>query len=571
LLISAILFVVVLAVFWPCTNNDFINYDDNVYVTENTHVQQGLNAQTVAWAFRSGETSNWHPLTWGHHLTSVLLHSINAVLLFLALNLMTRARWRSLAVAALFALHPLRVESVAWVAERKDLLSTFFFLLTLAAYARYVGRSVISNQWSVTSDQEAGAPAAGKALRTTGCRSLITDHRLLFCLLSLGCFALALMSKPMVVTLPFVLLLLDYWPLRRIQSGNGRSAWLEKIPYFALSAICCALTFKFQQGAGAMSSHLPFYLRAQTALVSYFRYLGTLLWPTRLCIHYPYPSHWPLAAVYSSAIALALISVLAVIWRRKLPWLAVGWFWYVGTLVPVIGLVQVGMQSMADRYTYIPSIGMLLLLVWGASEAWQRCRWPANLLTILLVAWLGVCVFLTRRQIAYWQDEKTVFGHALEVAANDEVVYSHLGDYLLKHGEQKEAMAMFRESIRINPRLEQSQAVLGSLLFLDGQRDAAIQQLEQAVKILPDSPAVRNNLGLCYKELGRYPEAVVQLQEALRLKPQFPEAQVGLAAIWLKQGRRDEAILLLQQALQSRPGLPVAEKMLRQATADAPH
>jgi tetratricopeptide (TPR) repeat protein len=357
--------------------------------------------------------------------------------------------------------------------------------------------------------------------------------------------------------------------LRRIQPGNWRVALLEKIPYFALSAICCLLTFKFQHAYGAVARHLPLYMRIETALISYFRYLGKLLWPTGLAINYPYPGHWPMAAVCSAAIALVAISLLAAVCRRNRPWLAVGWFWYVGTLVPVIGLVQVGMQSMADRYTYIPGIGMLLLLVWGASEAWQRRHWPTPVLTILLVVLLGVCVFLTRRQIAYWQDEKTVFGRAIEVTTNNEVAYSHLGDYLLKHGEQKEAMAMFRESIRINPRLEQSQAVLGYLLFLDGQRDAAIQHLEQAVKILPDSPAVRNNLGLCYKELGRYPEAAVQLQEAIRLKPQFPEAQVGLAAIWLKQGRRDEAILLLKQALQSRPGLAVAERMLRQATADA--
>jgi Tfp pilus assembly protein PilF len=553
-LISAILFMVVLAVFWPCTNNGFINYDDNVYVTENTHVQQGLNAQSVAWAFQSGETSNWHPLTWmshmldcqfyglkpaGHHFTSVLLHSINAVLLFLVLHLMTGARWRSLAVAVLFALHPLRVESVAWVAERKDVLSMTLWLLTIWAHIRFA-----------------------RALKSGGGFRLFYGLALVF-------FALALMSKPMVVTLPFVLLLLDYWPLRRIQAGNWRMALLEKIPYFALSAICCLLTFKFQHAYGAVASHLPLYMRIETAHISYFRYLGKLLWPSGLAINYPYPGHWPMAAVCSTAIALVAISLLAAVCRRNRPWLAVGWFWYVGTLVPVIGLVQVGMQSMADRYTYIPGIGMLLLLVWGASEAWQRCRLPASALTIPLVASLAVCVFLTRRQIVYWQNDMTVFSHAIEVTANNEVAYSHLGDHLLKHGEPQQAMAMFRESIRINPRLEQSQAALGYLLFLDGQREAAIHQLEQAVTILPDSAAIRSNLGLCYKEQGRYAEAVVQLQEALRLRPQFPEAQVGLAAIWLKQGRRAEAILLLKQALQARPGLPVAERMLRQATAAA--
>ena len=453
---------------------------------------------------------------------------------------MTGSRWRSLSIALLFALHPLRVESVAWVAERKDVLCTTLWLLTMWAYVRFT-----------------------QARQTGGGFRLFYGLALVF-------YGMALMSKPMVVTLPFVLLLLDYWPLRRGQGRDWRSAWLEKIPYFALAAICCVITFKVQQGAGAVSSHLPLYMRAETALISYFRYLGKLLWPTGLCIHYPYPSKWPLVAVYGSAVGLLAISWLTLVSRKKLPWFGVGWFWYVGTLVPVIGLVQVGMQSMADRYTYIPSIGMMLLVVWGTSEIWQRCRWPAQILTGLLAVWLGCCVLLTRRQIAFWQNEKTVFSRAIEVTAENKVAYTNLGDYLLKHGEPRQAMAMFRESIRIDPRVEEPQAVLGYLLYADGQRDAAIQHLEQAVKMLPGSASIRNNLGMCYKEQGRYADAMAQFQEALRLKPQFVEAQVGLASIYLKEGRRDEAILMLQQALQSRPGLPIAEKMLRQATGTAP-
>ncbi len=522
ILLSIILFLVVLTVFWPCTNNNFTDYDDPEYVTENTHVKQGLSAQSVAWAFESGEQANWHPLTWishmldcqfyglkpsGHHATSVLLHSINAVLLFLVLNLMLGARWKCLAAAALFALHPLRVESVAWVAERKDVLSTAFWLLTIWAYVRF-----------------------SRALKAGAGYRLFYGLALLF-------FTFGLMSKPMVVTLPFVLLLLDYWPLQRIESRTWRNLLLEKIPYLALAAISCVITYKVQQSGGAVHGNIPFPMRLETTVISYFRYLGKIIWPGGLCIYYPYPTSWPVAEVYASVSALVGISLAVVVWRKKLPWLGVGWFWYVGTLVPVIGLVQAGTQSMADRYTYIPSIGIMVMLVWGASEIGRRWRLPGNILAVMSVILPVACISLTRQQIGYWQNSKAAFAHALEVTTNNEVAYTHLT----------------------------------YILFGSGQRTEAIQLLEEAVKTMPDSSAIHNNLGMFYKEQRRYPEAETQLHEALRLKPDYPEAQVGLAYICLKDGRRDEAIARLKQALQSSPDLKVAQKMLRQATADAPN
>jgi thioredoxin-like negative regulator of GroEL len=584
LLISALLFVIVMTVFWPSISNGFINYDEELYITLNHHVQGGLNWEGVKWAFFKPEAwlGYYQPLTLlshmadcqlfglksgGHHLTSMLLHAVNTVLVFLLLRTMTGAIWRSALVAALFGLHPLQVEAVAWAAERKGVLSACFGLLALIFYARYV-------QTTKSRKQKAGT---GGRFQSSVLSPLSSGHYWL----SLLFLALGLMSKPMLVTWPFVMLLLDYWPLQRLshlgplRSVASRHASLlwEKIPFFGLTAATNIVAVVMQKQAGALEANTGLTLGAKSgnALVSYCRYLGKMFWPTDLAIFYPHPGHWPMATVLTAGAVVLSISILVFVMRRRSPFLLVGWLWFVGTLVPVIGLIQVGMQSMADRYTYIPNLGLLLLLVWGASEPWQRCHWPAHVLTLLLVALLGVSAFLTRRQIAYWQNGLTIFGHALEVTTHNEVAYTHLGDYLLKHGEPKQAMAMFRESIRIDPRVEQPQAVLGYLLFVDGQREAAIHQLEQAVTILPDSAAIRSNLGLCYKEQGRYPEAVVQLQEAIRLKPEFPEAQVGLASIWLKQGSRDQAILLLKQALQSRPGLPVAGRMLRQATADAPH
>lgn len=340
----------------------------------------------------------------------------------------------------------------------------------------------------------------------------------------------------MVVTLPFVLLLLDYWPLQRVENRNWRSLLLEKIPFFVLSAISCVITYKVQQSGGAVHAEKPFSLRCETALIAYFRYLGKMIWPAGLSIYYPYPAHWPMAAVCFSAIGLVAISVAVVFCLKKLPWLGVGWFWYVGTLVPVIGLVQAGTQSLADRYTYIPSIGITIMFLWGASEIWHRWKLPNPILWAIVFGLMVACTLITQRQIPYWQTETTVFGHAAEVTTHNEVAYEHV---------------TYR-------------------LFKAGRRDEAIQLLEQAVKDIPESAAIHNNLGMFYKEQKRYTEAEAQLREALSLQSDYPEAQVGLAYICLRDGRRTEAIALLKQALQSSPNLEVAKTMLRQATAETP-
>ena len=397
-LLAALLLLVTLALYWPATGHDFVNYDDDLHVTSNLHVQSGLTLESMKWAFFNPVNCLWHPITvwshmldcqmfglkpWGHHLTSVLLHALNAILVFVLLQQMTGATLRSLFVAALFAVHPLRVESVAWVAERKDVLSGFFGLLALVFYARYAGKSVISNQWSVASGQASGMVALDKASRITHHASRFHPPSSLFYLLSLCCFALGLMSKPMLVTWPFVMLLLDYWPLRRFELStlNTQPSTVlrlvrEKIPFLALAAgaSVVALVMTKHEGALALNESLQLGARSGNALISYCLYLGKLFWPTDLAVFYPHPGHWPLVKVLLAGGLILGISGLLFVQRRRFPFLLMGWPWYCGTLVPVIQLVQTGAHAMADRYTYIPSLGVLILAVWGAHELTRRWR-----------------------------------------------------------------------------------------------------------------------------------------------------------------------------------------------------
>ena len=371
-LIAVLLALVTIALYWPATSHDFVNYDDNFYVTSNVHVQNGLTLESLKWAFFNPVAANWHPLTllshmldcqlfglkpWGHHLTSVLLHAVNTVLVFLFLRRLTDAIWRSLLVAAVFGLHPLHVESVAWVAERKDVLSTCFGLLALIFYTRYV-QCVTSDTCQVT----------GPKVIPASVLSRVTHHPSLFYGLALFFFALGLMSKPMLVTWPFVMLLLDYWPLERFKPGCAWRLVGEKIPFFALAAVASVVTFVVQQHGGALGEgeNLPFGARSGNALISYCRYLAKMFWPTDLAIFYPHPGYWPLERVFFAGGLIVGISVLLYVKRRRYPFLLVGWLWFGGTLMPVIGLVQVGGQAMADRYTYIPSLGVLIVAIWGA-------------------------------------------------------------------------------------------------------------------------------------------------------------------------------------------------------------
>ena len=450
-LLALLLALATIALYWPATRCDFITLDDPDFVTANLHVQGGLSWEGVKWAFCNTEQATyWAPLMWlshelacqlfglnpwGHHLINVLLHAANTALVFLLFQRLTRATWRSLLLAALFGWHPLRVESVAWVTERKDVLSTFFGLLCLMAYVCYVGESKVQSPKSkVQSPKSKG-----------------------FYFLALLFFALGLMSKAMLVTWPFVMLLLDYWPLQRFKvQGSGfsvRSLVVEKIPFFALAAAASVVTFVVQKKGGAIAAieSLPLGARAGNALVSYCRYLGKTFWPADMAVLYPHPGHWPLAEVLLAGLFLAGISALVFMQRRRQPFMLMGWLWFVGTLVPVIQLVQAGLVAMADRFTYVPSVGLLVLIIWSGYELTRGWRHHVMLLSLAGAAAVVLCMALTRQQLGYWRDSETLFRHALKVTQNNYFAHYNLGDALFSQGQTDEAISQFREAIRLKP------------------------------------------------------------------------------------------------------------------------
>lgn len=538
LLICLLLPLLVFFTFLPVLDNDFINYDDDIYVTTNPHVQNGLTWDSVKWAFQSSEASNWHPLTWlshmldcqlyglkpwGHHLTSLLLHTANTLLLFLVLRRMTGATWRSFLVAALFGLHPLRVESVAWVAERKDVLSTAFWLLTLWTYSGFVTSARSGNPRSKFS--------YGLAL--------------LF-------FALGLMSKPMLVTLPFALLLLDYWPVQRFQPGRVVPLLLEKIPFFALAAIASVITFMVQRSGGAVAQ-LPLLVRVENALVSYIRYLAGLFYPVDLSVFYPYPLHWRTTIVLISASLITGISLIVLAQFRRRPFLPVGWFWYLGTLVPVIGLIQVGTQSMADRYTYVPMVGILVLLTWSAHDLTKNWRPQALALSTIGAVLIIVCIPLTRRQIGFWKNSYTLFQHALTVTAHNHVAYVHLGDYFFQQKSVDQAIEMYRRSLQIAPDFIDAHDDLGNALLSKGLLDEGIAEFEKVLSINPAHPRAHSNLGVALFRKGRLDDAIAHLEQAVKSKPDFADAHANLGDLLLRKGRLDDGILELQSAVQLNP------------------
>jgi tetratricopeptide (TPR) repeat protein len=544
---SIVLFVAVVWTFLPSMDNGFVDYDDSLFVTGNTQVQGGLTWHNVIWAFRNQVAANWHPLTtlshmldcqlyglkpWGHHLTNVLLHAVNTVLLFLVFRRMTGACWRCAALAALFALHPLRVESVTWISERKDVLSTAFWLLAVWAYVRFV--------------EERRAEGA-RAKRFYG--------------LVLLFFSLGLMSKPMLVTLPFVLLLLDYWPLERNAECGMRNAepgaggtfrgWIlpwrklvwEKAPLFALAAVASAIAFAVQESARNIrtTSLLPLATRVGNALVSYCRYLGTLSWPVDLSPFYPYPAGWGVATVLLAGLALLGISVLVVALGRRRRYLPTGWFWFVGTLVPVIGLVQIGRQSMADHYTYIPTIGVLLALVWGAHELTARWRYQAVALSVVAVAAALACIGVTRQQIGHWKDDETLWRHALAVTKNNGLAHYNLGFALARKEVFDEAIRHYEEAIRIDPGRDDAHSGLAYALVRKHRFADAIKEYEEALRLNPGDAAAHNSLGSLLAGQGRLEEAIQHFNEALRLHPDFLEAHYDLGLALASRGNYREA------------------------------
>jgi tetratricopeptide (TPR) repeat protein len=558
-LICGVLALLTAAVYWQTLRFDFVNYDDGDYVIGNKAIQSGLTAESVKWAFTTGHASNWHPLTWlsheldcqifgvkpgGMHLTNLIFHVANTLLLFGVLRKMTAATWRSAIVAALFGWHPTHVESVAWISERKDVLSTFFWLLTLLAYAKYASEFEVS----------------GSKFKV-------------YYVLTLGLFAMGLMSKPMLVTLPFVLLLMDYWPLKRIADwGLGiadskdakavalptitwpRAVW-EKVPFLLLAVASSVVTFMAQRKGGAVATlhGMPTGARISNAIVSYLRYAGKLLWPENLSVLYPMPPSWPVWLVVMAAVFLTAVSAMAVWQARQRPYFFAGWFWFAGTLVPVIGLVQVGVQSMADRYLYVPSIGLFIAATWGAAELTERRPKRNELFSAGAGIMLAVCLSLTWFQIRIWRDGETLFRHAVAVTKNNYLAYNNLGFFLENHGKTDEALDDYRKSVEINPFYEDARNNLGHLLRAAGKYDEALIHLQEALRIKPGLVEAHNNLGNLLGDLGRRDEAIAQYELALQYDSNNADAHNNLGVSRAMQGRLDEAEKLLKQAVRLNP------------------
>ncbi len=564
-----------LLVFARAVRCGFVDYDDADYVTANAQVQAGLTWAGVQWAFTTGHASNWHPLTWlshmldaqlyglapaGHHLTSVVLHAVNASLVFLVLTILTGAKWRSLIVATLFALHPLRVESVAWISERKDVLSMFFGLLAILAYGRYARKSEGRNPKSETTPKPESRMAAG--WRTYVAALLL--------------FALSLMSKPMFVTLPCVLLLLDWWPLGRSAESQARSmnvpretlmgqgvpawriwAWLvlEKLPFFALAIGSSVVTFLVQRKGGAVASvaGLPLGLRIENAFVSYVRYLVKTVWPADLATLYPHPGHWPVWQVLGAVTLLVGVTVFLIVRRRAWPFALVGWLWFAGTLVPVIGLVQVGIQSMADRYTYLPSVGLLLAVVWSGHAAVARLRMRPAQAAVAVVCVGVACAGLTWRQIGFWRNSETLFRRAVAVTKDNYLAHNNLGFYLANQGRHAEAIAEYERSLQIKRDYLDALNNLGRSLAEQGRFAEALPLLEAALRSNPRHVEVLNNYANALSSVGRLEEACTRYEAALREKPDHADAHSNYGAALAMLGRLDEALFHMRESVRLRP------------------
>jgi protein O-mannosyl-transferase len=583
LMLAALTFVV----FWPVVNCEFINFDDPEYVTENPHVLAGPTWRSLLWCWRADYASNWHPLTWlshildvglfgrspaGPHLVNLPFHTANTVLVYVVLKRLTHAQWPSAMVAAFFGWHPLHVESVAWISERKDVLSAFFFMLTLWAYVRHVEKSAVRSQWSVASDAESEACPGQKGLQTTGHGPRTTHPAPIFhppssnfYFLSLAFFALGLMSKPMLVTVPFVLLLLDYWPLgrfgRKTQDARRKTFFpllFEKTPFFVLSALSCVTTYWAQAKGESVSSlaDLSVRLRLENALLAYARYLGKTFWPTDLAIFYPHPGQWPWPAVAGASLLVAGVSAAALWWGRRRPFLVTGWFWFAGTLVPVSGLVQVGRQSMADRYTYVPLIGLFIVAAWAATEvtARGRCFGPWRVLSAItggLV--LLVCAVQTRVQLRYWRSTETVFAHALAVTQNNDVACNNLGAWLEEQGRADEALDYFSRALRVAPNDTGTLNNMALALANKGRLPEAINCCRHALELDPGDKAALNTLGIALTRRGGTEEAIETFRRALELDPDYPKARNNLGLALARQGRFAEAMECYHQALQINP------------------
>jgi len=593
-LVALLLVLGTLAVYLQVARYGFSTFDDGDYVNANGMVYHGLTWVGIKWAFTSWYASNWHPLTWmshmidcqlfglnpgPQHVINVLFHVLNALLVFVLLRRWLADDWIPAIVAALFAWHPMHVESVAWISERKDVLSTFFALLALLSYTRYArqGSTVHSPQSAVRRD---------RATVDRGPWTRDYSFALLF-------FVCALLSKPMYVTLPCVLLLLDYWPLdRRSKMGDGR--WiLEKLPFFALSAASCVITFLVQRKGGAVSTSISFGARVANAIVSHVHYILDMFWPTRLSVLYPHPGTWPTWEIVASAALLLLITVGVLFSARKHPYLSVGWFWYLGILVPAIGFVQVGIQCRADRYTYLPLIGLFIMVVWGSSDLLLYFKSaqagslspsdgargsviparPLNsgpsiaFISSLCLFALAACALITSRQIGYWRNSETLFRRAVQVTDKNYLAYNNLGYYLSNRGEIAEAMENYRKALEIKPDYEDAHNNLGYAYANQKKYPEASAEYEIALRIRPNHPEVHNNLGNALADIGRVDEAIAHYNITLKQKPEHADAHNNLGVALSMKGRYAEAIEHFHAALRYKPSDASAHSNLGNAYA----
>ncbi len=547
--------VITFAVFGQTLHHEFVDFDDNQYVYENPMVTQGLTLKGMVWAFTNFDASNWHPLTWlshmldcqlyglnpsGHHLTNVLIHTATVIVLFLVLRQMTGALWRSAFVAAVFAIHPLRVESVAWVAERKDVLSGLFFMLTIGAYVRYARKP-----WSWG------------------------NYGLVVLL-----FALGLMCKPMLVTLPLILWLLDYWPLQRKEST--RRLVMEKLPLLALSAAACAMTILAQNKVINSFSVFSLPLRLANALVTCMVYLGQMLWPAGLSALYPFPIHGiPLWEVAMAGALLAVISAVAFWQRRKQPWMLVGWVWYLAMLLPVIGVIQVGSQAHADRYTYLPHVGIYMAATWLSAEWVAKRQMGQAASGCLMAGVVGVLMICAWNQTAYWKNSETLWSHAVVSNTRNYLAHFKLGVALLQKGKVDEAISHFEQALQSEPGYVNSRVNLGVALLQKGKVDEAIVHFQKALELDAKLPEAHYGLGNAFSQQGRMVEAINHFQNALQLKPAYPEALNNLAWLFamcpdtsLRNGKK--AVELAQQANDLTGGTnPIVLQTLAVAFAEA--
>jgi len=534
--IYAALTLATLAVFWQVHRFEFLNYDDQIYVDKNEHISPGLTREGIVWVFTHAHGNNWHPLTglshmldcelfgldagW-HHMVNVLFHIANTLLLFTVLRQMTGAIWQSAFTAALFALHPLHVESVTWISERKDVLSTLFLLLTLAAYFRYVKH-----------------PKAG------------------WYILSLVFFSFGLMSKPMLVTLPFVLLLLDYWPLERLNRNNLRHLIFEKMPFFVFASVSSVVTLLVQQSTGAVANiqQRSFDARLGNGVLSYIRYIQKMFWPSKLAVIYPVPGEAAsLFQVLGAALLLLIISVLVICFFTKYKYLFVGWFWYLGTLVPVIGVVQVGTQTHADRYTYISLAGLFIIAAWGFNDLLVYYHFRKKLSALIACTVLSVLAICSTLQIRYWRNSLTLFEHAAAVTNKNYIAHTNIGFAIMDQNRLDEAINHFREALRIRPGDAEAYNALGAALTKLGRFQEAAEACRSAIKIRADYAEAYNNLGTIYIQLGRCEEAIEVSQQAIRIMPNYPTAYSNIGVVYTQLGRWAEAIEAFKQAVKIKP------------------